>query len=217
MIQKVQSVELPALPGLVARESAEPGTLVELVAMAHRNGWNPVALALVIEAESGWNPKAGSSGGAQGLNQVIRSTRKLLKLPSDVRGWSTQKQLRRIVEPYFKRVLGQQQPEEIWRYYAANFVGSTAGQRGTPLRDARGELVPGNPAYDQNKELFDREQRGWIGPEHLEAVLEGRRRQAKGSLAVRLEPKRPSGWAFVGGAAAAVGLGLGIRWLAKRT
>lgn len=87
-------IELPALPGLVARESAEPGTLRTLCELARRQKWNAAAVAVVIENLSGWDPKARDEK-RQGLA--------LLSLPSNVRSWGAIRQLVCLVAPRLKR------------------------------------------------------------------------------------------------------------------
>lgn len=91
-------VELPALPGLTARESAEPGVLSELVGTAARHRWSAPALALLVEAESGWQPAKGLLRGGKG---------------------TAKEQIRRVVEPRINAGLRSNVPDETWRYYAA--------------------------------------------------------------------------------------------------
>jgi soluble lytic murein transglycosylase-like protein len=60
--------------GVTSTLPAEVPYGAEITAAAQRNGLDPALLAGLIKQESGFNPNAGSSAGAQGLTQLMPGT-----------------------------------------------------------------------------------------------------------------------------------------------
>lgn len=204
-------MSFPAFRGLTAPVASR------LVRMAERHGWDPVAIAAVIETESGWNPQAGLSvwrpnRTATGLLQFIESTARTIAQRMGVnprveffsRDWvgklSATEQLR-LVEEFYLMTLGPGARRPV-DYYAAAWGRGI----GAPLERVLAQSGSDEPyqsglthaeVYDQNAGL-DRDGDGAITMADLDSFVRSKiaSAQSRGSLTVGSQggSERPPGF-----------------------
>lgn len=128
---------------------SDPAVRQELAAMAGRHGWDPNAIAAVIDRESGGdpaatNPKSGATGYIQFMPDTARalgtSTSALARMRGD-------RQLA-YVETFLRGAFAAHPPAEVGDYYLAVFMPAALGQQ-----DAYELGRKGSPVYDQNAGL----------------------------------------------------------------
>ncbi len=142
-------VSLLDLPGLRARDSAEPGFAAALDGVGQSLGLNPSYIGAVMSLESGFRPDAvNPSGGASGLIQFMPATAKLLGTTVEALRAMTAIQQLDYVRAYYIRAGHAIRPGVAGDYYMATFLPAFVGKPpGTVL------AVKGNPIYDQNAGL----------------------------------------------------------------
>lgn len=141
------AAELWAWPWLA---HSAPSVRVGLLELARARGWDPNAIAAVIQRESGGDPQAvNPRSGASGLIQFMPATAEVLGTSVEaIRRMTATEQLE-LVARYFARVFAQTgQPREVGDYYLAVFWPAAIGQ---PDELELGRK--GSPVYDQNAAL----------------------------------------------------------------
>ncbi len=137
------------LPGLRAREAAEPGFSAALAALGSRLQLNPSFIGAVMSLESGIKPDAvNPSGGATGLIQFMPATATGLGTSAAALKTMTGIQQLKYVEAYFARVARAIREEVPGDYYMATFLPAFIGKPASTVLATKGE-----PIYDQNKGL----------------------------------------------------------------
>lgn len=137
------------LPGLRARESAEPGFAAALAAVADRLGLSADYIGAVMSLESGYDPHARNPhGGAIGLIQFMPATAQLLGTTAEALAGMTAIEQLPFVEAFYRKAGRAIRPGVPGDYYMATFLPAFVG------KDPSFELArPGNPIYDQNAGL----------------------------------------------------------------
>lgn len=137
---------------------------LETISASH--GWDPNAIAAVIDIESKGNPAATNKlSGATGLIQFIPSTAKSLETTTDdLREMSASEQLP-FVERYFLKTLGATVPSDPGDYYLATFMPAYLGRADSDVIARKGEKV-----YDQNS-ILDSDKNGELTVGDVRAVL----------------------------------------------
>lgn len=137
------------LPGLSARESAEPGFALALQGVADRLGLDPNFIGAVMSLESGYNPQAvNKQGGATGLIQFMPATATGLGTSAAALKAMTAIQQLPFVEKYYQaagRAIHKDTPGD---YYMATFLPAYVGKPAEFVIAERGM-----PIYDQNAGL----------------------------------------------------------------
>lgn len=143
------TIALLDLPGLRARESAEPGFATALQAVADSLHLEASYLGAVMALESRFDPAARNpSGGATGLIQFMPATAALLGTTTDaLRKMSAIQQLEYVLE-YYTRAGRAIRPSVPGDYYMATFMPAHVGKPASFVL-----AVAGQPVYDQNRGL----------------------------------------------------------------
>lgn len=142
------------LPGLSARESAEPGFALALSGVAARLGLDPNYLGAVMSLESGFDPQATNPNkdrngeSATGLIQFMPATAKLVGTTVEALHAMTAIQQLPFVEAFYKvagRGIRKDTPGD---YYMATFMPKFVGAPPETVLATRGEAN-----YDENAGL----------------------------------------------------------------
>lgn len=142
-------ISLLDLPGLSARESAEPGFALALKGVADSLGLDPNYIGAVMSLESGFNPQAvNKNGGATGLIQFMPDTATALGTSTDALRAMTAIQQLPFVQKYFAMAGRAIRPATPGDYYMATFLPAYVGKPDDFVLATRGE-----PVYDQNAGL----------------------------------------------------------------
>lgn len=141
----------------------------ELRAMAARHGWNADAIAAVMAVETGgtFSPSIRNKvSGATGLIQFMPNTARSLGTTVEILASLSAVDQLPYVERYFAQVLGGRTPDRRVDYYLAVFWPAGIGaSMSTPI------ICAPSAAYEQNKDAFDPERKGYIAPADLDARL----------------------------------------------
>ena len=171
----------------------------KLLDIAHRHGWDPNALACIIQIESGGDPQARNrDSGATGMIQWMPSTAKLYgTTTADIFKMKQVEQLD-LAERYWQDVFPSP-PRLVGDYYLGNFYPKAIGQADDYVIAREGEK-----AYDWNKTL-DVSKDGILTAGDARSVFESRY-QAKSGSPLVIPPvtkprKRTLGWLILGGLA----------------
>ncbi len=146
-VQHAPGAELWAWPWLT---HSAPSVRARLLEVARAHGWDPNAVAAVIQRESGGDPLAvNPRSGASGLIQFMPATAKSLGTSvAAIQRMGAAEQLG-LVERYLARVFAQTRgPTEVGDYYLAVFMPSSIGKADELVLGRKGE-----PVYDQNAAL----------------------------------------------------------------
>ncbi len=175
------------LPGLSARESAEPGFALALSAVAERLGLDPDYIGAVMSLESGYRPDAvNPKGGATGLIQFMPATATGLGTSTAALRRMTAIEQLPFVEAFFK-VAGRGIRKDVpGDYYMATFHPDFVGRPGDSVIATKGEIT-----YDQNAGL-DKNHDGILTVSDVWAAIDQRvaNAQALPPLVVDTEKKR---------------------------
>ena len=116
------------LPGLSARESAEPGFVLALSGVGERLGLDPNYLAAVMSLESGFKPDAvNPKGGATGLIQFMPATATLLGTTASALRQMTAIQQLPFVEAFYRKAGQSIRKNTPGDYYMATFMPAFVG------------------------------------------------------------------------------------------
>lgn len=144
-----ESVSLLDLPGLRARELAEPGFGYELAEVAQRLGLDPDYIGAVMANESGFKPEATNPHGfATGLIQFMPDTAVRLGTTVDRLRVMTARQQLPFVEAFYRPIAKAIRPAVPGDYYMATFLPAFVGQDSGTVLARKGEQL-----YDQNAGL----------------------------------------------------------------
>lgn len=145
----IDSAQLLDLPGLRARELAEPGFGFALAQIAERLNLDPSFIGAVMSNESGFKPEATNpSTRSTGLIQFMPATASNLGTSVDeLRGMSAVDQLQ-FVEKYFRMAGRGIRPAVPGDYYMATFLPAFVGAPAETVLGVRGAKI-----YDQNAGL----------------------------------------------------------------
>ncbi len=157
------------LPGLSARESAEPGFVLALAQVADRLGLDPNYLGAVMSLESGFNPAAvNAHGGATGLIQFMPATAVLVGTTTPALRAMTAIQQLPYVEAFYEKAGRAIHPETPGDYYMATFLPAYVGKPADFVIAERGM-----PVYEQNPGL-DADKDGTLTVGDVWAVIDRR-------------------------------------------
>lgn len=182
----METLDYLDLPGLAARERAEPGFATALAEVAQRLGLDPNYIGAVMSLESGFDPSATNPhGGATGLIQFMPDTATMLgTTTSALRGMSAVQQLR-YVEAYYKRVGRGIRPDVAGDYYMATFMPSFIGSSADTVIASAGE-----PVYDENK-ILDATHDGVLTVGDVWSTIDARVAAARARPLLTFEKKSP--------------------------
>lgn len=128
---------------------SEPAIRQELAAMGSRRGWDPNAIAAVIDRESGGDPAATNpKSGATGYIQFMPDTARALGTSTSALGYMRGDRQLAYVETFLRNAFAAHPPAEVGDYYLAVFMPGALGQQ-----DAYELGRKGSPVYDQNAGL----------------------------------------------------------------
>ena len=181
-----ETVTFLDLPGLAAREKAEPGFATALAELGERLGLDPNYIGAVMSLESGFNPTAvNTQGGATGLIQFMPDTAKSLgTTTAALRRMSAVGQLR-FVEEYFKRAGRAIHVDTPGDYYMTTFYPAFVGRASDAVIATKGEKV-----YDQNAGL-DADHDGTLTVGDVWAKIDQRVADARTRPPLMFEKKSP--------------------------
>lgn len=145
----VPTVTLLDLPGLSARERAEPGFAYELAQTAERLGLDPNYLGAVMSLESGFDPSArNAQSKSTGLIQFMPATAITLGTSVDALLRMSARSQLPLVQKYFAMAGRAVRPTVAGDYYMATFLPAFVGADPSTVLASKGD-----PVYDQNRGL----------------------------------------------------------------
>jgi hypothetical protein len=151
---------------------SDPLDRLRFLAIARKHGWDPNALAAIVQIESGGDPgKVNDKSGASGLIQWMPDTAELYGTTvRKIRSMTTAEQLP-LAERYWRDAYRRGPPSDVGDYYMGVFMPDFMGAPENQILSLKGlDAVKGTSVYDQNAGLdWDRD--GMLTASDVRSVL----------------------------------------------